>query len=62
MNPAILPLIKVGLDALIQIWAAHTNKPHGWVPTAADWAELQRDVAASTPEAIAAEAKAFVVK
>jgi len=51
MNAATAIAIKLGIDALIQIWATHANKPPGWKPTSDDWLELDRDVEAATPEA-----------
>jgi len=51
VNPQALSLIALGLDALIRLWATHTNKPAGWTPTAEDWAQLKADVLAATPEA-----------
>jgi hypothetical protein len=51
MNAATAIAIKLGLEALIQLWATHANKPAGWKPTAADWAELDAEVDAATPEA-----------
>ena len=57
MNPASLAYIKLGLDALIKLWAIHANKPPGWEPSAADWAELRAQVMADTPEAMREEAR-----
>ena len=51
MNAATAIAIKLGIDALLSIWATHANKPPGWKPTAKDWAELDAEVDAATPEA-----------
>jgi hypothetical protein len=60
MNPAALPLIKLGLDTLISLWAIHENKPPGWKPSAEDWAKLRAEVDAATPENVLARAKQIV--
>jgi len=57
MNPAILPLIALGLDTLIKIWAIHENKPQDWKPSPEDWAKLIAEVRASTADQILKEAK-----
>ena len=51
MDPATALAIKLGIDALISIWAAHANKPAGWKPGPADWAALDAEVDAATPAA-----------
>ncbi len=51
MDPAVAIALKLGLEALIQLWATHTNKPAGWKPSAEDWAALDAEVDAATPEA-----------
>lgn len=51
MNPATAIAIKAGSDFLITLWRELENKPAGWTPTPEDWAELDKEVAAATPEA-----------
>ena len=51
MNPATALAIKLGIESIISIWASHANKPPGWTPTAEDWAALDAEVDAATPEA-----------
>lgn len=60
MTPTQLSLIALGLDALIQLWANHANKPAGWKPTAEDWQKLADEVNAATPEAVDAAARKIV--
>lgn len=50
MNPATAIAIKAGLDTILNIWAALERKPEGWKPTVADWAALDNEVEAATPE------------
>ena len=57
MNPATALAIKAGLDTIISIWGALENKPKGWEPSEADWASLDAEVDAATPEARFALAK-----
>lgn len=42
MNPATAALAAQGIVALLEIFRIHTGKPAGWVPTAADWDELEQ--------------------
>ena len=58
MNPATLALIAMGLDALLKLWAQHTNKPADWKPTPQDWLDLMAQIDAATPEAEKAAASA----
>ena len=51
MDAATALALKLGLEALIAIWANRANKPPGWKPTAEDWAALDAEVEAATPEA-----------
>ncbi len=60
MNPTQFALLKLGLDALISIWANHANKPPGWKPSPEDWQKLADEVNAATPEAVDAAARTIV--
>jgi hypothetical protein len=51
MNASTALALKLGIDAIITLWAQHANKPPGWKPTPQDWAELDAEVNAATPEA-----------
>jgi len=50
MNAGTAVLIKLGIDALIGLWANHAGKPPGWTPSAQDWADLADEVNNATPE------------
>lgn len=60
MNPTQLALLQLGLDALVKLWANHSGKPQGWKPTAEDWAALESEVLAATPEAVDEEARKII--
>lgn len=41
MDPVTLSAISLGITTLMKVYASHTNKPPGWVPSEADWAEIE---------------------
>ena len=47
--------IAQSIVALVNLYATHTNKPEGWKPTEADWAEIDA-WANKTPDDIKREA------
>lgn len=53
----IAELFKLGTD----LWRKHANKPPGWEPTDADWAELEAQ-SSKTSEQYKAEAAGFAAK
>lgn len=56
-----LPIIMGIIDAGFKLLANHLGKPEGWRPTAQEWADLDAEVAAATPEAVRAAARARLI-
>ena len=57
MNAATIDLIAKALDVAFGIYANHTGKPEGWVPTDQDKVDLLNLVDEATPEHEKAEAR-----
>lgn len=41
MDPITLAAIATVIKTGIEMWARHTNKPPGWIPTKADFDEME---------------------
>ena len=41
MDPITIAAIAQIISMGVKLYAAHTNKPEGWVPTDADWKEIE---------------------
>lgn len=56
-----LPIILGIINGGFKLLANHLGKPEGWKPSAEEWDKLQAEVAAATPEAVKAEARARLI-
>ncbi len=50
VNPISSAVAGILLGAF-EIWANHTGKPEGWIPSAEDWDQFLNEVDMATPEA-----------
>lgn len=48
MDPATAALVATGINALLQVWANHKNKPPGWKPSPEDWSEIETEATMKT--------------
>lgn len=56
-----LTIILGLIDAGFKLLANHLGKPEGWRPSPQEWADLDAEAAAATPEAVRAAARARLV-
>ena len=56
-----LPINMGIIDSGFNLLANHLGKPEGWKPSPQEWADLDAQVAAATPEAVRAAARARLV-
>jgi len=61
MPALVLPIIMGLIEGGFKLLANHLGKPEGWRPSPQEWADLDAEVAAATPEAVRAAARARLV-